>query len=81
MKQRIILFFSFLLFAVYLFGQERMVCDETCEVGDGQTSAVQKGEAGYAVVSPVGRGMVKIETKGEDIFFVSLQINFIYFVI
>ena len=36
-----------------------MVCDETCEVGDGQTSAVQKGEAGYAVVSPVGRGTVE----------------------
>lgn len=58
MKQRIILFFSFLLFSGYMFGQERMVCDETCEVGDGKTSAVQKGEAGYAVVSPVGRGTV-----------------------
>jgi len=29
MKQRIILLFSFLLFAGYVFGQERMVCDET----------------------------------------------------
>ena len=59
MKQRIIFLFSLLLSAAYMFGQERMVCDETCEVGDGQTSAVQKGEAGYAVVSPVGRGTVE----------------------
>ena len=59
MKQRIIFLFSFLLFAGYVFGQERIVCDETCEIGDGQTSAVQKGEAGYAVVSPVGRGTVE----------------------
>ena len=49
MKQRIILFFPFLLFAGCVFGQERMVCDETCEVGDGQTSAVQKGEATSAM--------------------------------
>ena len=59
MKQRIFLLFSMLLSAGYVFGQERMVCDETCEIGNGQTSAIQKGEAGYAVVSPVGRGTVE----------------------
>ncbi len=59
MNQRIILLFSLLLSAGCAFGQGRIVCDETCETGDGVTSTAHKGEAGYAVVSPVGCGTVK----------------------
>ena len=59
MKQRIFCVFSLFFSIVCAFAQKRIVCDETCEVGDGITSAVHKGESGYAVVSPVGRGTVE----------------------
>lgn len=51
MKQRVILLFSLLLFAGCAFGQERMVCNERCEIGDGTSSMATKGEVGYAVAS------------------------------
>lgn len=42
-----------------VYGQERMVCDESCEIGAETKSAATKGDAGFAVVSPVGRGTVE----------------------
>ena len=55
---------TLVLFALYFFigqvyGQGRVVCDETCEIGAETKSAATKGNAGYAVVSPVGRGTVE----------------------
>ena len=47
------------LLAVTAVGQDRMVCDETCEIGVGAKSQATKGNAGFAVVSPVGRGTVQ----------------------
>ena len=40
-------------------GQGRMVCDETCEIGSDTKSAATKGNTGFAIVSPVGRGTVE----------------------
>lgn len=44
---------------VNLLGQERIVCNETCDIGTDTKSAAITGEVGYAVVSPVGRGTVE----------------------
>ena len=59
MRQRIILLFSLFLSIGNLLGQERIVCDETCDIGTDTKSAAITGAAGYAVVSPVGRGTVE----------------------
>ena len=59
MEQRIILLFSLFFSIGNLFGQERIVCDETCEIGTDTKSAAMAGAAGYSVVSPVGRGTVE----------------------
>lgn len=59
MKQWIILLLSLFFSIGNLFGQERIVCDETCEIGAETKSAAMTGAAGYAVVSPVGRGTVE----------------------
>lgn len=44
-------------------GQDRIICDETCEIGAGSKSLATKGEAGYAVVSPVGLSTVEPITQ------------------
>lgn len=59
MRQRIILLFSLFFSIVNLLGQERIVCNETCDIGTDTKSAAITGEVGYAVVSPVGRGTVE----------------------
>ena len=53
-----LLFINFLL-SLNAFGQDRIVCDETCEIGAETKSAATTGTAGYAVVSPVGCGTVE----------------------
>lgn len=47
-----------ILFSLNVSAQERIVCDETCEIGMDSKSAATTGTPGYAVVSPVGRGTV-----------------------
>ena len=63
MRQRKSLFFTLFLLTFLLMpnasGQERIVCDETCEIGADSKSAATSGTVGYAVVSPVGRGTVE----------------------
>ena len=59
MRQRTILLFSLFFSIGNLLGQERIVCNETCDIGTDTKSAAITGEAGYAVVSPVGRGTVE----------------------
>ncbi len=57
--KRLIAFISILLLLTgIVYGQERIICDETCEIGSETKSAATKGDAGFAVVSPVGRGTV-----------------------
>lgn len=53
-----LLFINFLL-SLNAYAQDRIVCDETCEIGIDSKSAATAGTAGYAVVSPVGRGTVE----------------------
>ena len=55
------LFFVFVgfLLPAFLYAQERIICDETCDTGDNtKVTMSDKGVAGYAVVSPVGRATV-----------------------
>lgn len=59
MKRLTIFIFSLLLLTGIVYGQDRIVCDETCEIGAETKSAPTKGNAGFAVVSPVGRGTVQ----------------------
>ncbi len=53
------LLFLHLLLSTNTFAQERIACDETCEIGTDTKSAAMTGVAGYAVVSPAGRGTVE----------------------
>ena len=58
----IFLLLPFLTFCVAIqraHAQERVVCDESCEIGAEKKSAATSGQAGYSVVSPVGRGTVE----------------------
>lgn len=58
----IFLLLTFLTFCVAIqraHAQERVVCDESCEIGVEKKSAATSGQAGYSVVSPVGRGTVE----------------------
>jgi hypothetical protein len=59
MKRLTAFIYGFFLLAGIVFGQERIVCDETCEIGAETRSAATKGDAGFAVVSPVGLGTVE----------------------
>ena len=59
MKRLIIFISGLLLLTGLVYGQERIVCDETCDIGAETKSAATKGDAGFAVVSPVGRGTVE----------------------
>ncbi len=59
MKRLTAFIYGFFLLAGVVFGQERIVCDETCEIGAETRSAATKGDAGFAVVSPVGLGTVE----------------------
>lgn len=59
MKRITTLIICLILFAGLVYGQNRIVCDETCEIGAETKSAATKGNAGFAVVSPVGRGTVE----------------------
>lgn len=59
MKRLTIFIFILLLLTGIVYGQERMVCDETCEIGAETKSSATQGDAGFAVVSPVGRGTVE----------------------
>ncbi len=59
MRRLIIAFFILSLYIGQIDGQGRVVCDETCDIGSDTKSSVNKGNAGYAVVSPVGRGTVE----------------------
>ena len=58
MKRVTTLIFCLILLAGIVYGQKRIVCDETCEIGSETKSSATKGDAGFAVVSPVGRGTV-----------------------
>ena len=58
----IFLLLPFLTFCVAIqraHAQERVVCDESCEIGAEKKSAATSGQTGYSVVSPVGRGTVE----------------------
>ena len=63
MKHRLNFLFTLLFANAFLsqivLAQERIVCDETCEIGAETKSAAVTGAAGYAVVSPVGSGTVE----------------------
>lgn len=63
MKHRLnflfILLFANAFLSQIVLAQERIVCDETCEIGAETKSAAVTGAAGYAVVSPVGSGTVE----------------------
>lgn len=59
MKRLIIFISGLLLLTGLVYGQERIVCDETCDIGAETKSAATNGDAGFAVVSPVGRGTVE----------------------
>lgn len=54
-----ILLFANAFLSQIVLAQERIVCDETCEIGAETKSAAVTGAAGYAVVSPVGSGTVE----------------------
>ena len=58
----IFLLLPFLTFCVAIqraHAQERVVCDESCEIGAEKKSAATSGQTGYSVVSPVGRGTME----------------------
>ena len=63
MKHRLNFLFTLLFANAFLsqivLAQERIVCDETCEIGAETKSAAVTEAAGYAVVSPVGSGTVE----------------------
>ncbi len=59
MRRLTLVLFALSFFIGQVYGQGRVVCDETCEIGADTKSAATKGNAGYAVVSPVGRGTVE----------------------
>ena len=59
LKSFFTLFFINFLLSLNAFAQDRIVCDETCEIGTETKSAATTGDVGYAVVSPVGRGTVE----------------------
>ncbi len=59
MRRLMIILMFVSLVVGYISGQERIVCDESCEIGAESKSAATKGNAGFAVVSPVGRGTVE----------------------
>lgn len=63
MRQRLGFLFTLLFANVFLsqgvLAQERIVCDETCEIGTDKKSSATSETAGFAVVSPVGRGSVE----------------------
>lgn len=59
MRRLTTIFIVFSLFYANVSAQNRVVCDETCEIGADIKSAATKGNAGYAVVSPVGRSSVE----------------------
>lgn len=53
------LLFSCVFLSQIVLAQERIVCDETCEIGTDKKSSATSETAGFAVVSPVGRGSVE----------------------
>lgn len=53
------LLFSCVFLSQKVLAQERIVCDETCEIGTDKKSSATSETAGFAVVSPVGRGSVE----------------------
>lgn len=59
MKRLATFILSLLLLAGTASGQQRVVCDEACDIGSETQSAATRGDAGFAVVSPVGRGTVQ----------------------
>lgn len=52
MKQWIILLFSLFFSIGNLFGQERIVCDETCEIGADTNSAAWDAWLGELPIAP-----------------------------
>lgn len=54
-----LLLFSCVFLSQKVLAQERIVCDETCEIGTDKKSSATSETAGFAVVSPVGRGSVE----------------------
>lgn len=53
------LLFSCVFLSQKVLAQERIVCDETCEIGTDKKSSATSETASFAVVSPVGRGSVE----------------------
>jgi len=59
----------FLLLSIIItgnaIGQERIVCDESCDIGTEKKSLASNDNKGYAVVSPVGRGTIEPIVQAE----------------